>query len=522
MAGATKVIASLATCACILAAGSATAAGPGPVVSTGGAKAVTATSATLAGTVNPNGQETSYDFEYGTSTAYGSTAPSSPIDAGAGTTNVSVSVPVSSLAPNTTYHYRLVATSPSGVTDGFDQTFTTKTVAVVSAPVVGTGGVSAVTATSATLAGTVYPNGQETSYDFEYGTSTAYGRNAPSGPADAGAGTTNVSVSAPVVSLAPSTTYHYRLVATNPSGTAHGADHSFRTPAVPKAPVVATGGVEAVTATSATLTGTVDPKGEASSYYFEYGTGRVLGGSAPSPPAGAAPGETSVHVSVAVASLAPNTTYHYRLVATSAAGTTRGSEHTFKTGEPASGVTIFASPNPIVFGQVATVDGSVRGHGAADASVSLQVSSRGAGPYVTVAARRAGRHGAYSFTGQARSSSTYFRVLANGAISAPLFVPVRFHITFFISNTHPVLGQRVRFHGRVAPRSDGMRVLIQRRGSGGRWLTIARPRLHRTSGDSSLYSILLRAGRAGLYRVIAGPHSEHARGFSRNVRIRLR
>ena len=104
------------------------------------------------------------------------------------------------------------------------------------APVVSTGGVPAVTATSATLTGTVNPEGQAATYYFQYGTSTAYGSTTPSPAANAGSGTMNVNVSATAGSLTPNITYHYRVVATNASGTSTGADHTFKTNAAPPSP----------------------------------------------------------------------------------------------------------------------------------------------------------------------------------------------------------------------------------------------------------------------------------------------
>jgi hypothetical protein len=94
-----------------------------PTVTTGSASSVTQNSATLNGTVNPNGQATSYHFEYGTTTGYGT--PTSAQNAGSGTSNVSVSANISGLSPGTPYHFRLVATNASGTTQGQDQTFTT-------------------------------------------------------------------------------------------------------------------------------------------------------------------------------------------------------------------------------------------------------------------------------------------------------------------------------------------------------------------------------------------------------------
>ena len=100
--------------------------------------------------------------------------------------------------------------------------------AVLAAPTAITGPVSAVGPTSATASGTVNPNGQSTSWHFEYGTSTTYGKKTSS--RSAGSGTANVQVSGALTALSPSTTYHYRLVAANGGGTTRGGDGIFTTP----------------------------------------------------------------------------------------------------------------------------------------------------------------------------------------------------------------------------------------------------------------------------------------------------
>ena len=195
---------------------------------------MTTSSATLNGTVDPNGRATVWYFEYGTSTSYGSkTAEHS---AGSGGSAVPVTIGVSGLARGRVYHYRLVATSDAGTSRGADQTFST-----VGAPSVTTDAASSVAPTSARLNGRVTPNGAATSWYFEYGTTTRYGSRTPT--KNAGSGTNAAKVSFSLTGLRRTTTYHYRLVAANGSGTTAGGDRSFSTSL---APAVRTGAAQSV------------------------------------------------------------------------------------------------------------------------------------------------------------------------------------------------------------------------------------------------------------------------------------
>jgi Fibronectin type III domain len=196
--------------------------------------------------------------------------------------------------------------------------------AVTAAPTAITGPVSAVGSTSATAGGTVNPGGQATAWYVEYGTSTSYGKQTSS--KSAGSGTANVQVSATLTGLSPSTTYHYRVVATNGAGTSRGDDGIFTTTS---GPVAVTGSASGVTATAATLAGTVDPNGRPTTWYFEYGTSTGYGSKTASKSAGS--GTSSAAVSAPVSGLATGRVYHYRLVATSDAGTSRGADRTFTT-----------------------------------------------------------------------------------------------------------------------------------------------------------------------------------------------
>ena len=94
-----------------------------PTVITESATGVKTTEATLNGTVNPDGLETKYYFEYGKTTAYGT--KTAEVNVGSGTSNLKESKAITGLAPGTTYHFRMVATNSAGTTDGADYMFTT-------------------------------------------------------------------------------------------------------------------------------------------------------------------------------------------------------------------------------------------------------------------------------------------------------------------------------------------------------------------------------------------------------------
>ncbi len=96
---------------------------PAPGAATGAATAVSDRTATLTGTVSPKGAPTAYRFEYGTTTAYGSTT--AQVDAGSGTNVVAATTAVAGLKPGTTYHFRLVASNQAGTATAGDQTFHT-------------------------------------------------------------------------------------------------------------------------------------------------------------------------------------------------------------------------------------------------------------------------------------------------------------------------------------------------------------------------------------------------------------
>jgi hypothetical protein len=188
---------------------------------------LTQTSATLNARVNPDGRNvTECKFEYGPSTSYGSSSPCVALP-GEGSSPVAVSVKVAGLAPSTEYHFRVATSSSAGTVDGPDIAFRTLSVA---APSVETKGTAGIEVSSATLYASVNPRGGPLSAcTFEYGTTTGYGSSVPCATLP-GSGSSPVEVSAAIASgLAANTEYHYRISATNSSGTSKGADATFKT-----------------------------------------------------------------------------------------------------------------------------------------------------------------------------------------------------------------------------------------------------------------------------------------------------
>lgn len=210
---------------------------PPPTASTGGTTTVGQTTATLTGIVDGQGYDTYYVFEYGETASYGSYAPANNgvgENAGVVATNTSETIKVSGLAPNTTYHYKIVAynvpcsffcpRSGANTAEGVERTFTTLPLT----PAVTTDVPVSVGPNMAVVGGEVIPQGATTSYEVEYGLSEGLGSSTPQ--TDAGsAATTGVYVVVGLEGLQANTVYYYRITATNSGGTTHGEVHTFTT-----------------------------------------------------------------------------------------------------------------------------------------------------------------------------------------------------------------------------------------------------------------------------------------------------
>ncbi len=285
---------------------------------TGQAGEVQGTSATLNGSLEPNGLDTHYFFEYGPLGSFGVSTPLT--DAGSASKDEALSAPVGGLTPHQLYNFRLVAENQTGGTSGETSYFLTP---IVAPQVSGTPSASLVKSQSAVLSASVNPEHTATRYHFEYGPCpTLVGcAKIESTTDEASALYRSIYVSQEASGLLAQTTYSYRLVASNEfeeegntfGGAATGAEGTFTTAPAPT-PSVQSGEAAALTPTSATISGTVNPDGVPVSYSFQLGIyeaaqtqyGTIASGSAG---AGAEP----LPVSLALANLQPGTTYAYRL-----------------------------------------------------------------------------------------------------------------------------------------------------------------------------------------------------------------
>jgi hypothetical protein len=215
-------------------------ASPRPTATTGTASEIRVNGARLNATVNPEGGSGGRCyFQWGPAAGNYTTgsAPCQP-DPGSATTDKPVYAEATGLSSLTTYHFRVLEKTDGGTAEGADAVF------ITSGPPTITGtGVESVEDTSAQLVANVNPNGQPTTYHFEYISDAAwqkdgeaYGagrRSAPVAvPAAVGAGSEALFVAQEVTGLEAATTYHFRLVATNassPTGGTVGPDVTFTT-----------------------------------------------------------------------------------------------------------------------------------------------------------------------------------------------------------------------------------------------------------------------------------------------------
>ncbi len=283
----------------------------------------------LQGAADPEGvSETEAWFQWGGTQGFGETTVKQPV-AEAKT----VTAAVEGLKPNDVLYYRLVGNDrnapPPELLTGEISSFTTPS---VPPRIEGEASASYVGASSVVLFGELNPEHASTRYTFQYGACESLDA-CPERGELAGlesAAYEKIATTSGVSGLQPVTTYHYRLVAVNEKGQeAKGPEGQFTT--APSAKVqAATGAPSTISATGASISGTVDPDGQAATYAFELGVyegpetryGVLVSDSTAGTP---------ITESFGVSGLQPGTTYAYRVKIKSGYGEAMGEPVLFTT-----------------------------------------------------------------------------------------------------------------------------------------------------------------------------------------------
>ncbi len=296
--------------------------GSQPTVQTNPASNIQTNSATLNGSVNPNGYNTNYWFEYGTSQSLGYGTFSQSI--GSGTTSQNVNANISGLSANTTYYFRVAAQNQYNTSYGSILSFTTNNN--------GGGGTATLTISpsSYSIAVGAYANfqamydpdgsGYQSPYDVTNSSnwnsnnpniaSASYNRGQFTGVSQ---GTANI-------------TANYAGLTAYASLTVYGGGGTTCN----TQPSVQTNSASNIQTNSATLNGQVNSNGCNTNYWFEYGTSQSLGYTSGFQNVGSSSGWQTVNSFVS--GLNYNTTYYFRLAAQNQYGTAYGSILSFTTG----------------------------------------------------------------------------------------------------------------------------------------------------------------------------------------------
>jgi hypothetical protein len=341
------------------------------------ASAITPRSARLYGTINPNKNViVTWHIEYGTTTAYGSTAVSGVCfltcdGADRLILNSDGSVPQAlNLEPDTTYHFRVVADFDGlgGTQEGVDQTFTTSPAQAA--------GATDVTTKRATLTGTINPHATATTYHFSYGLTSDYGTSTPElGGGDADGDQT---VTQQISGLLPATTYHVQVVATTNGVTRSGADGRFTTAPAPTATAISP---TSVSTSAVMLAGEIDTHGLPGTYHFVISS--LDSSYAGSTGDQAAPGGFAAErVTASMTGLPAGETFVVRLVVTS-------NDHT----EVSDQITFATAPQPRLFPTTPAGDARAAAYGCASPRLDAYNARPNPGDTITISGRDLGLGG---------------------------------------------------------------------------------------------------------------------------------
>lgn len=304
-----------------------------PTVTSRAEDQVTAHSARLSMSVDPNGDDTEvwFDFEENDSTPNTDTEH---IGIGSGSGSRVVSISVFGLSCGTMYYFRPNARNGYGFDDGAVRNFTTSACSSSQddPPNANTDPARNITRTSAELVGQVDPNGLPTQAWFEWGTTSSLGQRTSS--VSVGSGSSASEFTQTLSSLSCGTIYYFENHASSSAGEDDGVTYSFTTLSCNpsgSAPSVTTdeAGYEPSASGRAVLNATLNPNGVATRAWFQWGTTASYENSTVDFNMGS--GTQDFPTSVTIEGLACGTTYHFRAVASNSFGTSYGADRQWTT-----------------------------------------------------------------------------------------------------------------------------------------------------------------------------------------------
>jgi hypothetical protein len=375
-----------------------------------------------------------------------------------------------------------------------------------------------ITTDSATLHAAIDSNGQPTTYRFEYGTTSTYGSQTAEQPTSGGFGPEDAT--AAVTGLAEGTVYHFHVVAwpdSDPTAVVDGGDRSFRTLALPGA---ATTAARETSSSGTTMTGKVDPNRLPTTWYFEWGTTKSYGQQTPVTDAGK--GSSAFQVRYALTGLAPNTSYHFRLVAQNAAGVRRGDDRVARTRRGPTGITVGAPVRNVRYGRGVTINGVVQGTGIDGLRVALELTPFPfLAPFAAIGdAVPIRRDGSFSLVSPPLQISTRLRVVTRTTPSVQSSAVTALARLVVGAGTRRIGRRRYAIEGGVAPHVRGAKVTVQRL-RGKRWVAVRRTRAAEVGHGRIGYSAVVPQVRhVQQYRVLVRPPSAaYALGTSRTITV---
>lgn len=279
-----------------------------------------------------------------------------------------------------------------------------------------------------------------------------------------------------------------------------------------------------VTQTGATARAKVNPKGNSTSAFFQYGTSKLYGST--TAPVSVGSGSSKVDTAAAIGGLQSFTTYHYRAVAQYGPDNKLvfGADHTFKTKKTPLAMTLSASPDVVHSGGSTTLSGSVSGTDAKGQQVQLQSA-----PFPYNAYTNAGNAQVVSDAGT--FAFPIFDVFTNTAYKAFLVkdpkvvspvesVAVQLRVRLKIAKKGDKRHRHL-FRGRITPADTTARVQIQRLFHG-TWVTLARTQMKSSGAGSSFFRKKVRIRNSGRFRAYIVPSGNYVESASRTHRVKVK